>query len=146
MADFGVHVVIDAGKCKNKTNLISEKFIFDLLDGLPGKIGMTKMISPVVKPWLDKFSTSYQPGVSGIVMLAESHISIHTFPDYDYFFMDIFSCRDFDFSAIKEYISAQFEAEDMQITMLRRGINFPPKVYPDVQESASPISVDKYTF
>jgi S-adenosylmethionine decarboxylase len=33
-------------------------------------------------------------GVSGVAVLAESHISIHTWPEYDYAAMDIFMCGD----------------------------------------------------
>ena len=43
-------------------------------------------------------------GISGFVMIAESHISVHTFPDQDYVFIDIFSCRPFDTDAAIDYL------------------------------------------
>src|SRR5437879_6756298 len=33
-------------------------------------------------------------GISGVVVIAESHLSIHTWPEYRYAAVDIFSCRD----------------------------------------------------
>jgi S-adenosylmethionine decarboxylase len=36
-------------------------------------------------------------GVSGFVLLEESHISIHVFPSQSYVNIDVFSCGDFDF-------------------------------------------------
>ncbi|MFC2033423.1 adenosylmethionine decarboxylase [Chloroflexota bacterium] len=33
-------------------------------------------------------------GVSGVVIIAESHMSIHTWPEYDYAAVDIFTCGD----------------------------------------------------
>lgn len=31
-------------------------------------------------------------GISGVAILSESHISVHTWPEYDYFALDIFMC------------------------------------------------------
>jgi len=33
-------------------------------------------------------------GVSGVVIIAESHLSIHTWPEYGYAAVDIFTCGD----------------------------------------------------
>ena len=35
-------------------------------------------------------------GISGVAILAESHVSIHTWPEYDYLAVDIFVCGDVD--------------------------------------------------
>ena len=82
MTQFGLHVTIDASNC-NKSKLASHSLVYDILNNLPAKIGMSKMTLPYVCKWLDKFSDG-TPGISGVVMIAESHISIHTFPDQDY--------------------------------------------------------------
>jgi len=44
-------------------------------------------------------------GVSGLVVIAESHIALHTFPELDYFTMDIFSCKNFDHEKAIAYIN-----------------------------------------
>ena len=126
MSEFGLHVTIDASRC-NKQKLISVPLVYDVLDNLPARIGMTKMTLPYVVKWLDKFSEG-TPGISGFVMIAESHISIHTFPDQDYVFMDIFSCRNFDAEAAIDYLVDAFEAKNHKSNVVKRGLDFPKKV------------------
>ncbi|MDP3765347.1 MAG: adenosylmethionine decarboxylase [Nanoarchaeota archaeon] len=125
MSEFGLHVTLDASEC-NKRKLSSVTLVYDILNKLPDKIGMTKMTLPYVVKWLDKFSHSSE-GVSGFVMIAESHISIHTFPDQDYVFMDIFSCREFDAENAVKYLIGAFEAKKCEKHVLKRGVDFPQK-------------------
>ena len=61
-------------------------------------------------------------GVSGVVVLAESHISIHTWPETGYVALDIFmcgSCNPYDsIPLLKEY----FKPSNMQVIENKRGI------------------------
>ncbi|MBI3035295.1 adenosylmethionine decarboxylase, partial [Candidatus Woesearchaeota archaeon] len=123
MSEFGLHVTLDASGC-NKRKLASVTLVYDILNKLPDKIGMTKMTLPYVVKWLDKFANGTE-GVSGFIMIAESHISIHTFPDQDYVFMDIFSCREFDAEMAAKYLIGAFEAKKYQRHVLKRGADFP---------------------
>ena len=126
MSEFGLHVTIDASEC-NKRKLASVTLVYDILNKLPDKIGMTKMTLPYVVKWLDKFAQGTE-GISGFIMIAESHISIHTFPDQDYVFMDIFSCREFDADMAVRYLTDAFEAKKYQKHILKRGTDFPRKI------------------
>ena len=126
MSEFGLHVTIDASGC-NKRKLSSVTLVYDILNKLPDRIGMTKMTLPYVVKWLDKFAHGTE-GISGFVMIAESHISIHTFPDQDYVFMDIFSCKDFDAEKAIKYLVDAFEATKYERYILKRGIDFPQKI------------------
>src|SRR6185437_17066451 len=63
-------------------------------------------------------------GVSGLVVIAESHIAIHTFPELDYFTMDIFSCKNFDHEKAIEYIRSAFDVEEMDRMLVQRGLSF----------------------
>ncbi|MBI2656155.1 adenosylmethionine decarboxylase [Candidatus Woesearchaeota archaeon] len=126
MSEFGLHVTIDGSGC-NKRKLASVTLVYDILNKLPDRIGMTKMTLPYVVKWLDKFAHGTE-GISGFVMIAESHISIHTFPDQDYVFMDIFSCREFDAERAAEYLTEAFEAKKYHKNVLKRGIDFPRKL------------------
>src|SRR3989338_720371 len=121
MREFGCHLTIDASGCDKRT-LTSKSIMYDILNKMPGNIGMTKMTLPYVVKWLDKFSTSTTPGISGFVMLAESHISIHTFPDYDYVFIDIFSCRGFDVKKTINMFKDIFKAKKITENVLKRGL------------------------
>ncbi|MBI4173133.1 MAG: adenosylmethionine decarboxylase [Candidatus Aenigmarchaeota archaeon] len=118
---FGPHVMVDASKCVFD-KLVDYDLVFDILDNLPAKLGMTKMTAPYVVKWLDKFGTV--PGVSGFVMIAESHISIHTFPDQDYVFIDIFSCREFDTEKAIKYLVSSFGAKKVTTKVIKRGLDF----------------------
>ena len=126
MSEFGLHVTIDASGC-NKRKLASVTLVYDILDKLPDRIGMTKMTLPYVVKWLDKFAHGTE-GISGFVMIAESHISIHTFPDQDYVFMDIFSCKEFDAEMAVKYLTGAFEAVKYKKNVLKRGSDFPRHV------------------
>ena len=61
-------------------------------------------------------------GVTGVVMLAESHISIHTWPEISYAALDVFVCGNHTdpYLAIKS-MEDDFSPEQVQITEHRRG-------------------------
>lgn len=118
---FGPHVTIDATKCDFE-KLASRELVLGILNQLPAKLSMTKIMEPLVIEWVDKFATS--PGYSGFVMIAESHISVHTFPDQDYVFIDIFSCRYFDTQKAIDYLTEAFGAREVTTNIVQRGLNF----------------------
>ena len=62
-------------------------------------------------------------GISGVVVIAESHLSIHTWPEYRYAAVDIFSCGDTlqpDVAAY--YLVEQFGAERTSMVEMQRGL------------------------
>ncbi len=62
-------------------------------------------------------------GVSGVVNIAESHISIHTWPEYGYAAVDVFTCGDtVDPEKAARLITERLEAKDRSVIELRRGI------------------------
>ena|SRR3990167_4233235 len=128
MDEFGLHLMLDLGKCSKK-KLVSQSYIYDILNELPEKIGMHKMTLPHVYKWKDKFSTSDQAGITGVVTLAESHATIHTFPDYNFVFIDVFSCKSFDTDKAIRLFKKYFGAKDIKPKVETRGVNFPKKVY-----------------
>lgn len=64
-------------------------------------------------------------GVSGFVLIAESHISIHTFPERGYLSLDIFSCKDFDYTQAVAYVTEVFSIARHELNLLDRGLEFP---------------------
>jgi len=123
---FGPHLMIDLWDC-NVEKLTSQEIVYDLLNTLPAKASMTKMTLPYVCKWLDKFSSG-TPGFSGFVMIAESHISIHTFPDQNYVFIDIFSCTEFDVKKAEQILIDVFEAKRSEVKLIKRGKEFARKI------------------
>jgi len=62
-------------------------------------------------------------GVSGVVVIAESHLSIHTWPEYRYAAVDIFSCGDvLQPEVAATYLVEQFGAERTSVIELQRGM------------------------
>ncbi len=80
--------------------------IYQFLDTCPDMIHMTKIMPPYVFKYHGKVPDDW--GVSGFVLIAESHISIHTFPERGYLSLDIFSCKDFDYQQAVDYVSELF--------------------------------------
>lgn len=62
-----------------------------LLIDLADQTGMTL----VAGPYTHRFGPRKQDGVSGVVLIAESHIALHTWPEQDALTLVIYSCRDF---------------------------------------------------
>jgi len=60
-------------------------------------------------------------GVSGVAVLAESHISIHTWPEADFAAVDIFMCGETHPERVVPVLQAAFTPVDMQVRQIRRG-------------------------
>ena len=62
-------------------------------------------------------------GVSGVVVISESHLAIHTWPELGYAAVDVFTCGNKvnPWDACK-YLSEVFKAEHITATEMRRGI------------------------
>jgi len=61
-------------------------------------------------------------GVSGVVVLAESHISIHTWPEREFAALDIFMCGDCDPHLCVPVLTAAFAPERTEISDHKRGL------------------------
>jgi len=60
-------------------------------------------------------------GVSGVAVLAESHISVHTWPEIGYGAFDVFMCGDADPWAAVDVLKRHFATEDVRVRELLRG-------------------------
>ena len=61
-------------------------------------------------------------GVSGVVVVQESHLAIHTWPEYGYAAVDIFTCGDTNTWAAFDYLQEKFEAKNYSAIEMRRGV------------------------
>jgi S-adenosylmethionine decarboxylase len=116
-----MHLIID-GFGANRKMLESEDIIYDLLDRYPSQIGMTKVAPPQVFKYVGSKPEDW--GISGFVLIAESHISIHTFPERCFVNIDIFSCKDFDSEYAIQELKAIFEFDEIQKYLLNRGLEY----------------------
>ncbi|WP_338049007.1 adenosylmethionine decarboxylase [Rhodoligotrophos defluvii] len=60
-------------------------------------------------------------GVSGVAVLAESHISIHTWPERAYAALDVFMCGDSEPERCVEVLRAAFKPRQLNVTEILRG-------------------------
>lgn len=62
-------------------------------------------------------------GISGVVVIAESHLTIHTWPEYNYAAVDIFTCGDIIKPEVAaSYLITEFECKNPSIVEMKRGI------------------------
>ena len=116
-----MHLVVDGyGAAPEK--LQDTDLVYRFLDEYPQAIGMTKIVPPQVYTYHGKTPEDW--GVSGFVIIAESHISIHTFPDRQYVNIDIFSCKDFDATSSLSIVKRTFSLPEVKVWTLERGIDY----------------------
>lgn len=73
----------------------------------------------IVREWFHEFSPH---GVSGVVVIAESHVAVHTWPEVGVVAIDAFSCSDrLDFARLTELLKAAFGAQYTQSQVIERG-------------------------
>ena len=72
---------------------------------------------------VDSFIHQFSPyGVSGVVVIAESHLTIHTWPEYGYAAVDLFTCgEDVDPWKCYEYLNDALKAKHSTTIELKRG-------------------------
>ncbi len=121
---LGIHVLLELKEC-NPQLLDDIEYIRDSLFKVADDLGAT-----IVGESFHHFTPQ---GVTGILSIAESHISIHTWPEHRYAAADIFTCgSSFRPSDAAEILIDQFESKDPDVTEVRRGLMSHPITNPVV--------------
>ena len=134
---FGPHLTLDLYQC-NKQKISNAQFISVILREMPEFIGMHCISEPQVTEYHGREGSFDRGGISAFVLLAESHISIHTFPFDGFATVDIFSCKDFDLKKAQYFLMEKFEAKKAEKNFLIRGKSF-VKHYPKSVAKAAQI-------
>jgi S-adenosylmethionine decarboxylase len=111
---LGKHLLLELKDC-NREAINDLPFLRDTLLEAAEKAGATILG--------DSFHPFVPHGVSGVVVIAESHISIHTWPEFDYAAVDIFTCG----TNVKPEIAAEviierLEAGNHSVVEVQRGL------------------------
>lgn len=128
----GQHLILDLYGVDSDL-LWNKRLLTKFLNELPSKIGMKVIRKAEVieyRPYDNIISRVFKPvnhiddGLTGFVILAESHCSFHSFPNRNFIYIDIFSCKSFDSNEAAMYITELFDPEDAPHAVLKRGTGF----------------------
>ena len=116
----GQHFVIDAFECE--VNLLDQA---DLLKEL-----LTKAVTDLGMEILSTYFHSFTPqGVTGVIVISTSHISIHTWPEHGYAALDLYTCGDQEIWPILRELLVKMKATHASVYEIARGAdvkNHPP--------------------
>ena len=120
---FGEHLMID-GYGGDYEKLNDEKLVLQCLNELPGKMDMTKLSKPEV--YFAPGNGKKDPGGwSGFVVIAESHISIHTFPAKGFVSIDAYTCiNGLDTEFVINYFKEMFGIMEIEKNFVKRGLRY----------------------
>lgn len=122
--NFGEHITLD-GYGGDYATLNNRELVLKCLDELPDFLGMRKLIDPIICAAKDN-GMNDPGGWSGFVIIAESHISIHTFPARKFISADVYTCKnDLVLEKVKNYFIETFKLEDVETNFLKRGTRYP---------------------
>jgi S-adenosylmethionine decarboxylase len=125
-AHFGEHVTID-GYGGDPERLNSEEAVLTALTELCYELRMRPLMKPVVLSAPDNHIKD-PGGWSGFVMIAESHISIHTFPKRRFVSADVYTCQNgMDTEFVTSFFKKKFKLEDVETHFIKRGTRYPDK-------------------
>ena len=114
MKSLGNHLIIELYDCNVKIINDLHKVEDILMESV--NISGAEIIAPI----FHKFNPH---GVSGVVVIAESHFSIHTWPEYGYCAVDIFTCGNtIDSQKALTFMKEAFEAKSISVVETKRGI------------------------
>ena len=114
MKILGRHLVAELTGCNRKT-LDNLQQLEEYLNESVRRSGAT-----IVESVFHRYNPQ---GVSGVVVIAESHISIHTWPEYGYAAVDFFTCGDaVDPYKAYDFLKARLESDQGHLTELKRGM------------------------
>lgn len=120
MKALGTHMLAGLRKC-NPTKLSDLAF---------SEIAMKEAVERAHATFLNIIKHDFDPGGPGgitiLIGIAESHLSIHTWPEYEYAMVDILTCGEkMDPSAAIKHLITAFESKDPSISITIRGIMDP---------------------
>jgi S-adenosylmethionine decarboxylase len=121
---FGIHVMVD-GYGASPERLSDRAYLLSLLYDLPEQLGMHRICEPELVE-VGPMNPKDSGGLSGFVMIAESHISFHTFPKRGFVTADLYTCQaHMDGEKIAQMLKSAFALKDADVFIQKRGMRYP---------------------
>lgn len=120
MSPKGVHFIVEASGCDDTiTDVVRLQEIL---------VEAARRANAQV--WSVSFNRFPPNGVSGVVVISESHLSVHTWPEVNYMALDIYTCgaHTEPLVAVK-YVLEQVNANHTHITEITRGLDDNDQVF-----------------
>ena len=113
-----VHLMLELYGC-DRHILSNESLVKSVLEEYPGCVEMEK-VSPVHLYQIET-SNPLDAGLSGFVVIAQSHISLHAWPEYGEVDIDICSCKEFSQEEAIAFAKQMFQTDDVETHFVVRG-------------------------
>jgi S-adenosylmethionine decarboxylase len=113
-----VHLMLELYGCDRQL-LSDEPLVRRVLEEFPARVGMEK-VSPV-HLYQIKTSNPLDDGLSGFVVIAQSHVSLHAWPEYGEVDIDICSCKEFRQEDAIAFANEMFQTDDVEAHFIVRG-------------------------
>lgn len=121
---FGVHYMLDGYGAKAEV-LSNKELLTNLLSEVPAQMGMHNICEPVVVE-VGPMNRKDPGGISGFVMIAESHLSFHTFPNRGFITIDVYTCQnDLDTNKLTQKFVNIFGFDNYDEKVVARGTKYP---------------------
>src|SRR5438309_3624637 len=106
-----VHLMLELYGC-DRHILSNETLVKSDLEEYPARVEMEK-VSPVHLYQIET-SNPLDAGLSGFVVIAQSHISLHAWPEYGEVDIDICSCKEFSEEDAIDFAKEMFRTDDVE--------------------------------
>ena len=112
---LGWHIIAEFEQC-SRSSIDDIEYVEKHLNESAKIAGAT-----IVKSVFHKFAPQ---GVSGVVVIEESHFAIHTWPEHNYAAVDMFTCsEDMDYDKALVYLKEKFGCKVFKHQVIKRGKN-----------------------
>ncbi|HLT30354.1 MAG TPA: S-adenosylmethionine decarboxylase [Myxococcaceae bacterium] len=114
---LGWHWILDARGCRPE-RIADPACLREVLDTLPAHLGLTAVAPPQHFEHREESGTT----LAGLVLLAESHLSLHAHPALGVLQVDLFSCAHFEPGKALAFLEARYGFTDVEQRLLERGL------------------------
>ncbi|MBR9706024.1 hypothetical protein GOV14_03250 [Candidatus Pacearchaeota archaeon] len=113
---LGNHLMLDG---YSEAEIHNTMFIENILMGIVKQVKMNAISKPLVIN--HTADDNLESGITGVIILAESSITIHTYPNKKWFTLDIYSCNEFDIGSAINFLVDKLKVTKYKKQIIMRG-------------------------